>query len=148
MPFTAAEIAAQLQGQVRGDGAVLLASFASADRARAGDLTFAENETYFHRAESSAASAILVDGDFVSDRKTLIKVANARIAFAKVLAIFFPEPAFAAGIHPTAVVAGSAQIDTTAHIGPHCVVGEQARIGARTVLQGGNHVGFQSQLGD
>src|ERR1700761_6680930 len=100
MPFTAAEIAAQLQGEVRGDGSVLLNSFASADRARAGDLTFAENETYFHKAEGSAASAILVDGDFVSDRKTLIKVPSARIAFARVLGIFFPDPAFPAGVHP------------------------------------------------
>ncbi|HWF19571.1 MAG TPA: UDP-3-O-(3-hydroxymyristoyl)glucosamine N-acyltransferase [Verrucomicrobiae bacterium] len=148
MPFTAAEIATQLQGQVRGDGAVVLSSFASADRARAGDLTFAENETFFHRAETSAASAILVDGDFTSEKKTLIKVANARIAFARVLAIFFPEPSFAAGIHPTAIVAKSAQVDATAHVGPYCVVGEQARIGARAILQGANHVGAQSQLGD
>lgn len=148
MPFTASEIAAQLQGQVRGDGSVVLSSFASADRAKAGDLTFAENETYFHRAEGSAASAILVDGDFTSDKKTLIKVPNARIAFARVLGIFFPEPKFAAGIHPTAIVAKSAQVDATAHVGPYCVVGEQVRIGARVVLQGANHVGFQSQLGD
>jgi UDP-3-O-[3-hydroxymyristoyl] glucosamine N-acyltransferase len=146
MPFTAAEIAAQLQGQVRGDGAIVLSSFASADRARAGDLTFAENETYFHRAESSAAAAILVDGDFTSDKKTLIKVANARIAFARVLTIFFPEPSFPAGIHPTAVVAKSAQVDSSAHVGPYCVVGEQVRIGARAVLQGANHIGLQSQL--
>lgn len=148
MPFTAAEIAAQLQGEVRGDGSVLLNSFASADRARAGDLTFAENETYFHKAEGSAASAILVDGDFRSERKTLIKVPSARIAFARVLGIFFPEPTFPAGVHPTAVVAASAQVDATAHIGPYCVVGEQVRIGPRVVLQGANHVGFQSQIGE
>src|SRR5579883_1215586 len=148
MPFTAAEIAAQLQGQVRGDGSVVLHSFASADRARAGDLTFAENETYFQRADGSAASAILVDGDFTSDRKTLIKVPNARIAFARVLGIFFPEPAYPPGIHPTAVVAPSAQVDATAHVGPYCVVGEQVKLGPRVVLQGGNHVGFQSQLGE
>ncbi|HZV36588.1 MAG TPA: UDP-3-O-(3-hydroxymyristoyl)glucosamine N-acyltransferase [Verrucomicrobiae bacterium] len=148
MSFTAAEIAAQLQGQVRGDGSVALSSFASADRAKAGDLTFAENETYFHRAEGSAASAILIDGDFTSDKKTLIKVPNARIAFARVLAIFFPEPAFPAGIHSTAIVAKSAQVDASACVGPYCVVGEEVRIGARAVLQGGNHVGAQSQIGE
>lgn len=148
MPFTAAEIAAQLQGQVRGDGSVALSSFASADRARAGDLTFAENETYFHKAENSAASAILIDGDFTSNKKTLIKVPNARIAFARVLAIFFPEPAFPAGVHPTAIVAKSAQVDASACIGPYCVLGEQVRVGARAVLQGGNHVGAQSHIGD
>ncbi len=148
MSFTAAEIAGQLQGEVRGDGSIVLTGFAPADRAHPGDLTFAENETYFERAEASAASAILVAGDFTSATKVLIRVANARVAFARVLPLFFPEPVFAPGIHPSAVIATAARIDPTAHIGPHCVVGAQVRIGARTVLQGGNHVGADSQLGE
>lgn len=148
MPFTAAEIAKRLQGEVRGDGSVTLTGFAPADRAQSGDLTFAENETFFHRAEASAASAILVAGDFTSAKKALIRVANARVAFARVLPLFFPEPLFAPGVHATAIVAASAQIDPTAHIGPYCVVGDQTRIGARAVLQGGNYVGDNVQLGD
>jgi UDP-3-O-[3-hydroxymyristoyl] glucosamine N-acyltransferase len=148
MSFTAADIARHLQGEVLGDASIVLKGFAPADRAQPGDLTFAENETYFARAETSAASAILVSGDFSSKQKTIIRVPNARIAFAKVLPLFFPEPAFAAGIHPTAIVAGNAQIDPTAHVGPYCVIGEGVRIGARTVLQGGNHVGAASQLGE
>ncbi len=148
MPFTAAEIAKQLQGEVLGDGSITLTGFAAADRAQPGDLTFAENETYFANAEASAASAILVSGQFDSKQKTLIRVPNARIAFAKVLPLFFPEAAVAAGIHPTAVVAASASVDPAAHIGPHCVIGEQVRIGARTVLQGGNHIGASTQIGE
>jgi UDP-3-O-[3-hydroxymyristoyl] glucosamine N-acyltransferase len=38
-------------------------------------------------------------------------------------------------------------VDATAHVGPHCVVGERASIGARAVLQGGNHVGDDCTLG-
>lgn len=148
MPFTAAEIAKRLHGEVVGDGSVVLTGFAPADRAQPGDLAFAENENYFHRAEASAASAILVGREFSSDKKTLIRVANARVAFARVLPLFFPEPVYAPVVHSTAIVAASAQIDPTAHIGPHCVVGEQVKIGARVVLQGANHVGEGSQLGD
>ena len=48
--------------------------------------------------------------------------------------LFFPERTWAAGIHPTAVIAASAKVDATAHIGPHCVVGERVKIGARAVL--------------
>ena len=131
MPLTAAEIARQIDGEVLGDHSVPLSGFASADKAKAGELTFAENQTYFNRAEQSAAAAIMVDGEFTSTKKTLIRVPNARIAFAKVLTLFFPDPDLPAGIHPSGVVAASAQIDPTAHIGPHCVIGEQARIGAR-----------------
>ena len=148
MPFTAADIAKQLQGEVIGDASATLAGFAPADSARPGDLTFAENEDYFARAEQSAATAIIADQRFSSAKKILIRVPNARIAFAKALVLFFPEKKFAAGIHPMAVVAKSATVDPTAHIGPHCTVGERVKIGARSVLQAGNFVGDDSKLGD
>ncbi len=148
MPFTAQQIASQLGGEIDGDGSVVIQGFAPADNARAGDLTFAENETYFTKAAQSAASAILVSGNFSAPGKTLIRVANARVAFAKVLPLFFPEPSFAPGVHPTAVIGVGAVIDPSAHIGPHCVVGERASIGARSVLEGGNHLGAGVTLGE
>ena len=148
MPFTAAEIARQLQGEILGDGTIVLKGFAPADRAQPGDLTFAENENYFARAEQSAASAIIAPGTFTSAKKTVIRVGDARVAFARVLPLFFPEPTFAPGIHPSAVVAPSAKIDPSAHIGPQCVVGENACIGARSVLQALNFIGPGCQLGE
>jgi UDP-3-O-[3-hydroxymyristoyl] glucosamine N-acyltransferase len=148
MSYSAAEIAKLVGGEVVGDSNAILKSFAPAERAQAGDLTFAENEEYFARAEQSAATAIIADKRFSSVKKILILVPNARIAFAKALALFFPEQKFAAGIHPTAVVAASAKIDPTAHIGPHCAVGERVKVGAWSVLRGGNFVGDDSTLGD
>jgi len=147
MPFTTTEIAKLVGGEVVGDASAVLKNFAPAERAQSGDVTFAENEDYFARAEQSAATAIIAEKRFSSVKKILIRVPNARVAFAKALALFFPEPKFAAGIHPTAVVAASAQIDPTAHIGPHCVVGECVRIGANSILQAGNFVGDGSKLG-
>src|SRR5688572_7843366 len=58
--FTVAEIAKQLGGVVAGDASIIITGFSSTDTARPGDLTFAENEIYFERAEKSAASAVLV----------------------------------------------------------------------------------------
>jgi UDP-3-O-[3-hydroxymyristoyl] glucosamine N-acyltransferase len=145
--FTAAQLALELQGEVIGDGSVVLTGFAPAVAAKAGDLTFAENEVFFAKAEQSAAAAILVDGPFTSARKVLLRVPNARIAFARVLPLFFPEKQFPAGVHPSAVVAPSAQIDPTAHVGPFCHIGEEVQIGARAVLQGGNHLGGHCVIG-
>jgi UDP-3-O-[3-hydroxymyristoyl] glucosamine N-acyltransferase len=148
MPLTAAEIAKHLGGEVIGDPALVLRGFAPADRAQLGDLTFAENESYFARAEQSAAAAIIVDAPFTSARKVLIRVASARIAFAKVLPLFFPEPVFPAGAHPSAVISSSALVDPTAHVGPFCVISEGVRIGPRSVLQGGNFIGSNCVLGE
>lgn len=148
MPFTAADVAKHLQGEVLGDASTKLTGFAPVDRAKPGDLTFAENETYFATAEQSAASAIIISGQSKSSNKVLIQVSNARVAFAKALELFFPEIRPPAGIHPSAVVAPTAKIDPTAHIGPHCVIGEQVRIGARTVLHGCSFVSADCKLGD
>jgi UDP-3-O-[3-hydroxymyristoyl] glucosamine N-acyltransferase len=147
MPFTAAEIATLLDGEVVGDNSVLLTGFAPAMSAVSGDLTFAENESYFARAQQSAAAAILIDGKFTCSQKVLIRVPNARIAYAKVIPLFFPEPEFAGGIHSSSVVASSAFIDPTAYVGPHCVIGENVRIEAEAVLEGNNHVSADCQLG-
>lgn len=145
--FTANQVAEAVGGTVVGDGGVVLTGFAAATGARAGDLTFAETEEWFDRAEQSTASAILVDGVQKTSSKTLIRVSHARIGFAKALALFFPEPQFTPGIHPTAVVSETAQIDPSAHIGPHCVVAERVKIGANAVLEGLAHIGSDVSIG-
>ena len=145
---TTAEIAQLLSGEVLGDASARLTGLAAADLAQPGDLTFAETDEYFAAAENSAATAIITGKNPTSQKKILIRVANPRVAFAKALAFFFPEPKFSAGIHPTAVIAASAHIDPTAHIGPHCTVGERVKLGAHCVLQSNNFVGDDSVLGD
>jgi len=150
MPFTAAEIASHIGGEVLGDPSIQLNAFALPETARAGDLVFAETDGYVARAEKSAASAILLDETLAasSNTKVLIRVANPRVAFAKMLALFFPPARFEPGIHPTAVIATSATIDASVYIGPWCVVGERVRMGARSVLQCANYVGADSTIGE
>ena len=119
----------QLQGEIVGDSSVQLTGLAPADRARAGELTFAENASYFAAAEQSQAAAILVAGPFASSNKVIIRVPNARVALARVLPVFFPPDEHPRGIHPSAVIAGSAQIDPTAHIGPQLRPGRPGAVG-------------------
>jgi UDP-3-O-[3-hydroxymyristoyl] glucosamine N-acyltransferase len=148
MTFSAAVVAKHLEGEVLGNAQIELKGFAPADRAQAGDLTFAENDEFFSRAEQSAASAIIVNGDKSSSTgKVLIRVRDARVAFAKALALFFPEPPMAAGIHSSAVIARTAQVDPTAHIGPNCVICENAVIGGGTILHANNYVGIGAKVG-
>lgn len=145
--FTAAQIAEHLQGHVLGDPGLVLSGFAPAETAGPHDLTWAESERYLARVETSAAAAILVSAD-VTSAKTLIRVPNARVAFARVLPLFYPEPPVVPGIHPTTVVEPGAVVDPTSQVGPHCVIGARTRIGARTVLSGGNHLGHDCQVGE
>ncbi len=148
MSFTAGQIAEQLKGEVVGDPSIEISGLAPADCARAGELTFAENAAYFAAAEQSQASVILVAGPFESATKVLIRVGNPRVALARLLPLFFPPEKHPRGIHPSANIASSAQIDPTAHIGPNCIVSPGVRLGARSVLMGGNYLGADCHLGE
>jgi UDP-3-O-[3-hydroxymyristoyl] glucosamine N-acyltransferase len=148
MPFTAAQVAQKVKGEVIGDGSIELTGLAPADHARAGELTFAENATYFATAERSQAAAILVSEPFSSSSKVLIRVPNARIALARVLPVFFPPEEHPRGIHPSSVIADSAQIDPSAHVGPGCIVGPRVKLGARAVLTGNNDLRADCALGE
>ncbi len=143
----ASQIAQHVGGLVVGHGELDLRGFSPAYAAKEGDLTFAENEAYFRLAEQSAASAILVDTLFAAGSKTLIKVSNARIAFAKILPLFFPEPEFRGSAHSTAVVASSATVDESAYIGPFCSIGENVKVGPKVVVEAGCSIGDHCTLG-
>lgn len=145
--FTAAEIARQLEAEVRGDDTVVLTGFASADSAKPGDLTFADGAEFLARGEASGAAAILTSLD-VTSTKTVIRVPHTRLAVARALGLFFPEPVFPPGIHPSSVVDPAAQIDPTAHVGPLCVLGAGSRIAREAVLVAGVVVGRDCELGE
>jgi len=146
--FTVSEIAESVRGEVFGDGSTRLTGLGSAANARPGDLTFADKQDYFLAAENSAASAILVSGDFTSATKPLIRVRDARIAVARLLPVFHPPERPPEGIDPSARIAVSAAVDPTAHIGPGCVIGDGVQIGPRTALMGGNHIGKRCRIGE
>jgi hypothetical protein len=67
--------------------------------------------------------------------KTLIEVANPKLAFALIGAALHPPLRREAEIHETAVVAQSADVALTAYIGPHVQIGENARVGAYTRIE-------------
>jgi UDP-3-O-[3-hydroxymyristoyl] glucosamine N-acyltransferase len=148
MAFTASEIAEELHAEIIGDGSIKLNALAPANLAQPGDLTFAENDKYFTIAEQSQASAIIVNGSVSSSNKVLIRVPNPRVALARLLPLFFPPERPPQGIHPSAVIAESAKVDLSAHIGPNCVLGPGVRIGARSVLMGGNELYANCHLGE
>jgi len=141
MPYTVSQIANIVNGEVIGNPGALLTGFSAANNAKEGDLTFAEKEQFFEQALQSGASAILIDKDFSSDKKTLIKVKNVRVAFAKVIELFYPESKPQPGIHPSAVVSKSASIDPTVYIGPFCTVEDNVVLKRGVILKGNNFIG-------
>lgn len=142
------DLASELGVELHGDPDVQLEGIAPLHLARAGSLSFVANPRYRSAASRSEASALLVTPDLRELPGNLLVTPNVYLALARALERFHPRERRAAGVHPTAVVAGSAWVHASASIGPLCTVGERTRIGAGTVLTAGIHVGDDCTIGE
>jgi len=143
------ELAERIDGTLEGDENVEITGIAGLDETNPGDITFMTNPKYAAILEKSPAAAVVVgrkwDG---ASPCPVVRVDNpdkAMALCARLLGPTTPKPE--PGIHPTAVVAESAQIAASASIGPHCVVEAGALIGDRTTLAAGCYVGHDTTIG-
>lgn len=150
MQFTAEQIAALLQGEVAGDPQTAVQNFAKIEEGQAGCLSFLANPKYSHYLYETESSIVLVNRDFETERPvqaTLIKVDNAYEAVARLLTIYQQTVQKRKGIHPTAVIAETAEVGDDCYVGPHAYIGEGVKVGsgcqiyANVVIEEGAEVG-------
>ena len=152
---TVGELAEVVQGRVYGDPQTIIRGIASIEDARSGDITFAESVRLLENAELSPASAILAP-DSAGDgargglgaRKTLIQVANPRLAFAQLLDVFAPEQYATREIHRTAVIGSDFRCGGNVSIGAHCVLGDNVRLGENVTIHPLAFIGDDVEIGD
>jgi UDP-3-O-[3-hydroxymyristoyl] glucosamine N-acyltransferase len=130
-----ADLAAQLDAELVGDGDVEIHSIASLEDAGPGQLSFLSNAKYHKEFESTRAAAVLVGRDVQSDRVPLLRSKDAYYAFARAMVLLHghrrhPHP----GIHPSAHVDPSAEIGPGTVVYPGAFVGAHARVGRDCVL--------------
>ena len=134
---TIADLAALVGGTVEGDASLPLRGVAALRDALPGDISFLSNPRYEAQVATTQASAVLIRPDWQGPHTaTLVRVENPDKAFAQVVPLFIlPPPAFAPGIHPTAILGEGCEIGEGVHIGPYAVLGRGCRIGARCVIE-------------
>lgn len=144
------KIAERLGATIEGDGNLEITAVAGLKEAVAGDISFLANPKYASHVAETAASAVIVPLDW--DRPVqcaLIRAANSDQSFADVAELFYePVPAPCPGVHPTAVVAESAQLGEGVSIGAHCTIEEGVVVGANTVIQASCVVGYKTTIGN
>jgi UDP-3-O-[3-hydroxymyristoyl] glucosamine N-acyltransferase len=144
---TIGELAERVDGAVHGDRNARIVGVASIEDAESGDIVFAENARYLTQAEKSQASAIVAFLEAATADKPLIRVANPRFAFAKILELFTPPLHAPTGMHPSAVAGHGLELGENVSIGPNVVIGDAVRLGDRCVLLPGCHIGDDCALG-
>lgn len=152
MMRTAGELAKYLGARLSGDPETRISGVASPSRAGAEDLIYVDGPRYARDAETSAARCVVVKEGIQIAGKANLEVKDAKLAFAKAAATLIAEPARAAGIHPTALIAPSARIGDGVTVGPFAVIeerveiGEGSSVGAHCIVGEGARIGGQCKL--
>ncbi len=123
------DLAARLGCELRGDGGIEIVRVAPIEHAQPGDITFVANPRYARFLKTTRASAVILSRDAPVVDVTSLRSADPYLAFARAIEELHPPVAIAPGIHPTAVIAASAQVGSGAAIGAYAVIGEGVRIG-------------------
>ncbi|HYG99179.1 MAG TPA: UDP-3-O-(3-hydroxymyristoyl)glucosamine N-acyltransferase [Terriglobales bacterium] len=129
-----ADIASALGARLDGDGALEITGVAGIEEASTGHITFVANPKYAAAAKTTGASAVIVDDKFPEIPSATLRSKNPYLAFARAIELFYHSPAYAPGVHTTAVVHPSAQIGANASIGAYVVIDEDVQIGDNCVL--------------
>ena len=148
MTRTMKELADFLGCALDGDGAVPVSGVASPASAGAEDLIYVESARHLDRATASAARGVVIAPDLSIPGKILLRAVNPKLAFARAAEWLIPPAPIAKGIHPTSIIAPSAQLSPGAAVGPYVVIEDNVRIGAGTEIGAFCFLGRASRLGE
>lgn len=137
MEFSAQQIAELLGGTVEGNPSAAVSTFAKIEEGQPGAISFLANPKYAHYLYDTESSIVLVGRDFILERPvkaTLIRVANAYEAIARLLTIYESMTQKRSGIHPLAFISETATVADDVYVGAFAYIGDGATIGAGTQI--------------
>lgn len=151
MQFTAAQIAQLLQGTVEGDPNATVSRLSKIEEGGPGSLSFLANPAYTQYVYTTTASVVIIGKDFVLTapvKTTLVRVADAQGAFAKVLEMYNTIKLDKKGVSPQAAISDTARLGENCYVGPLAFIGENARIGNNVKIYPQCYVGDNVTIAD
>lgn len=134
---TLEELAKMVDGEVVGDGSVIISGFNSVEQAEPGEISFVTGMKDGKLRQTTGASALLVPLSTEDPDMDVIKMKDPYLGSAIIHTFFLAADFIAKGVHPSAVVAKSATLSEHITVGPHVVIGEDVVIGERTIIEAG-----------
>jgi UDP-3-O-[3-hydroxymyristoyl] glucosamine N-acyltransferase len=116
-----------------------------------GAVSFLDNRKYASSLSDTRAGAVIVHPDMahlVPAQTAAIVTREPYLGWARVAALFHPLPPSIVGIHPSAIVDPSAEIDATAEIGPLVVIEAGVKIGPRVRIGAGAFIAAAVEIGE
>lgn len=146
------DIVAALGGELLGSAELKIARISPLQEAGSDSITFLSSARLRSQLAGCAAACVITSPalrDDAAARGAAIITPDPYLYFAKLTQWWAARvrPAIAAGVHPTAVVDGTAQIGAGVHIGPGAVVEAGARIGDGASIGAQSFVGRNARVG-
>ncbi len=117
------------------------------DLAQSGDITFLSSDKYLTQLSTTQASAVIIDLKTTCDLPCL-RTKSPRLAFAKILNLFYQPVKLPVGIHPTVILGEGVVIGTNVAISPYVVIGDGVIIGNDVSIFAGTVIYPQVKIGD
>lgn len=141
------EIARQTGCTLSGDD-VEIQAVADLGQARSGELAFVNHASYLPALETTRASAVIIKPVWKHACKVAaLETDNPRLAFARAARLLNPEPPIEAGVAASAVIAESAALHASVHVGAHAVIGENVRLDEDVRIGAGCVIGDNVRIG-
>lgn len=141
-------LAELLGAQLSGPTDIEITGAAGIREAGEGAVTFIAESRSLKDLEQSRAAAVLVPQDAPATSATVLRVKNPRLAFARVLELFYVKPETPSGISDKASIGRDVSIGRDCSIHAFVSVGDRAKIGNRVVIHPGAHIGADSVIDD
>ena len=147
MTITLGHIAAAVDGELSGAPETPVAGAAPFEQAGPDEITFAEGGKFLKRLGDTRAAAVLVPKDAPTSDVVLVRVDQPKVAFAKILHMFYPLPVPGPEVHATACLGENVSLGEDVFIGPTVSVGNNATLGDRVQLHAGAVIGEGVHIG-
>ena len=148
MAHTLGEIAKYIDAELWGDAGTQIDGVATLENAKSGDISFLSNRKYYRLLKLTKASAVIVKReDYEQCPAQALVVDNPYTSYTNVMYLFYPAVALTPGIHPTAVVSQTAEISSSAQIGPQVVIEDHATVGPNCFIGPASVIGAKVEIG-
>lgn len=148
MKRTAQEIADVVGGTVIGDGARIVTAPAPFENAGEDQIVFAGDASYLKRLAETGAGTVLVPEDPGGSDKSLIVVANPKVAFIQLMELFSPSREVTHKVSPQAFLGENLTLGGPVEIAAGVVIGDGVTLGKGCRLSPGVVVGDGARLGE
>lgn len=144
------QLAERIGGEIAGSPQKTIYRAAPFEEADEKCITFADRPALLKRLSDCRAGAVVVPQniDLPCSSSVFLRHENPRLAFAEIMAVFYPRRRSISGISPAASIGRGVAFGEDVIVGANAYIGPDVQMGSRVVIHSGVYIGEKAVIGD